>query len=569
MSLRKKGDTIALWVNNTGMKLTLFFSLLLAASSNCLGAPTVHPQTQFNQRYTSSRIKVLNDQDPLMGSNSGRYAAPVKFMFESILGWVPEGKTRIKSEACRPHLWQDRLQDSRLKSVNLQGALIRKYLQECGEEIQTGDRGEFSNARQIMSLKLDPQNHPFFQRVVMSLPGGIKLKGLLLLKGDTKPRPMVVVRLGIFSSVEEFLPERYLAMQLFEQSPFNVLIVENMTSPDFIANNFSLSLGGYDEGLQNILIAKLLRDSLEPLSRLVHSVHFVGVSLGGHGVLFASLLNQFNGNNINSFTGICPVVHLRQTFANLTEKTLPKKGFDLWAQSRLSLVKEKWPTVETHERFGFLPKLLEILENKYRGGLSYYSGIKLPPGMQDTASLWGNNDFWPRYQSSSSVLVLATKRDDFVPFALNAATLKESNIKVVLLDEGFHCTLPIPYDWAAQTAWLQGYILQHAKGFKLEERSVEIDLADQWEPGFVDQKATIDFKVDEITDKGVINLSIVVSAKGDERSLKYQLPASSLDFYFHSTDLTESEKQMLTRWVYHNLQVTLRGTKMKVYWRKL
>ncbi len=40
---------------------------------------------------------------------------------------------------------------------------------------------------------------------------------------------MVILRVGIFSNVNEFKAERAWLMMLFEQSPFNVLVLENMS----------------------------------------------------------------------------------------------------------------------------------------------------------------------------------------------------------------------------------------------------------------------------------------------------------------------------------------------------
>ena len=120
----------------------------------------------------------------------------------------------------------------------------------------------------------------------------------------------MILRLGVFSNVEEFLPERFLLMQIFEQGLANVLVLENSTGADFIANNQRWTMGGYDEGLQNMQVVRMLRRSSAPLSQLISSVHLMGVSLGGHGVLFASLLNQYNGQPehqaIQSFTTFCP-----------------------------------------------------------------------------------------------------------------------------------------------------------------------------------------------------------------------------------------------------------------------
>lgn len=107
----------------------------------------------------------------------------------------------------------------------------------------------------------------------------------------------------MFGTSEEFKPERFIFMMLFEQSPFNVLVLDNATGPDYLAMNSKPSIGGFSEGLQNMWIAKTLTDPTEPLSQIIESLHMVGMSLGGHGVLFSSLLNEFNLDENNEKTG--------------------------------------------------------------------------------------------------------------------------------------------------------------------------------------------------------------------------------------------------------------------------
>lgn len=61
------------------------------------------------------------------------------------------------------------------------------------------------------------------------------------------------MRLGIFAGIEDFYADRAWAMMLFEQSPFNVLLVENMTNTDFVENNSRFSFGDSDEGIQTFI----------------------------------------------------------------------------------------------------------------------------------------------------------------------------------------------------------------------------------------------------------------------------------------------------------------------------
>jgi hypothetical protein len=393
-----------------------FFTISVLAAS---------PQRAFSEQFQTPRLWFPAEDDPILNNASGRYPVFLNFLFQNVLSWIPSGAPKVMSPNCEPEVWGARLQDPRVKdAISLQGALVQKYFQDCAGDLATGNTSSFVNLSKMMTMKFQPQVHPFMRRVVVRLPGNVKLKGLLGLKGDFKARPFVIMRLGIFSSIEDFKPERAWAMMMFEQSPFNVLLLENMSSGDFVADNSQFAFGGYDEGFQNILVAKLLQDPMQPISRLVDSVHIFGVSLGGHGTLFASLLNDFNSPKnrplIQSFSAMCPVVNLQDTMQNLTSGGAFSAMVDLWSRERLKGLGSKMSAVNDYDNFSFLKKAVSEIARTYQGGLSYVSGIHLPPGMKDGADFWGLNDFWKFYNNvKQPVLIVATDQDMAVPYALN------------------------------------------------------------------------------------------------------------------------------------------------------
>ncbi|HWU43796.1 MAG TPA: hypothetical protein VN132_10170, partial [Bdellovibrio sp.] len=452
--------------------------------------------------------------------------------------------------------------------------LLQKYLQECHSELETADSSALANGRKMMAMNFNPQGHPFFRRVVVNLPGNIRLKGLLGLKGDWQPRPFVILRLGIFSSVEDFRPERAWLMMLFEQSPFNVLVLENMSSGDFITNNDAFSFGGYDEGIQNILVAKMLRDPNEPLSKIVDSVHIFGVSLGGAGVLFSSLLNKYNSPAksplIQSYLALCPVVDLKDTMHSLTESGVSSAFVDLWSRRRLVDLDQKLPALVQYDSFRFLSKAISEVVRTYKGGLSYISSVKLPPGMKDGSDFWALNDYWKFYQDvQEPVLILATQKDPLVPFEMNAGAIANKNIKIqskniraVDFSEGYHCTLPVAYDWKFVTTMLQSYILSHSPNFHMKEKSLDVDLTDEEWKNFFTGTIKTDFQVREPTkNQKFVKLEFkLTNGKKDEKSLNLSLPLSEFDFRFLNNDLTLSEKEMIVRWLNQNLRAEMKNT---------
>jgi len=566
----KGDDSVVLSRHNRTMLRSCFF--LAAFALGAFPALAQSPQRAFLEQFQSSRILFPSETSGILADSPGRYPEPLNFILESVLSWAPQGEPKLMSPACSSDLWQERMQDPRIKnSPQLQGALVQKYFQECRTELETGNNGYFANLKGMMTMKYAPQTHPFLRRVLISLPGNVKLKGLLGLKGDFKRRPMVVIRLGIFSNVEDFKPERAWLMMLFEQSPFNVLLLENMSSSDFVANNNQFSFGGYDEGIQNILVARLLNDPVEPISQVVDSVHFFGISLGGHGLLFASLLNKYNspkhGPLIKSFTALCPVVDLKSTMMSLTQSGVKSAFVDLWSRQRLAGLDRKIPSLVVYDNFAFLAKAISEITRTYHGGLSYISSIKLPPGMKDSNDFWGVNDFWKFYNDvEEPVLVLATEQDPAVPFALNSERLQNrdikydsKNIRVVDLPQGVHCTLPIPYDWHSLTGLFQSYILSHSPNFRMTSRSLEMELSDEEWTTFLDKGSRVHFEVQDPPKKsGFVTLALEVeNTKGDDKSMNLSLPLSQFDFRFLNPELSVSEQEMIVRWLYQNLHVRI------------
>ncbi|MFS4459587.1 hypothetical protein [Bdellovibrio sp. HCB2-146] len=561
--------------------LALFIIFQLSGLSVYAG----NPQRAFLEQFESSRMWFPSEDAPILNDSSGRYPFFLNFLFTNVLSWVPTGEPKVMSPACLPEVWGERLQDPRVRDqVPLQGALVQKYFQDCATDLSTGNIGAIVNMTKMMTMKYEPLTHPFLRRVILQLPGNIKLKGLLGLKGDMKRRPLVIMRLGIFSNVEDFKPERAWTMMYFDQSPFNVLLLENMSSGDFIANNSQFSFGGYDEGLQNILVAQMLQDSQQPISRIIDSVHMFGMSLGGNGVLFASLLNEYNSPKnrplIQSFLGMCPVVDLQHTMESLTQGGTFSALVDVWSRSRLRGLSDKLSGVNEYDNFSFLKKAVSEIARTYHGGLSYISSVHLPPGMKDSSDFWALNDFWKFYRDvKQPVLILATDKDPAVPFEVNSGRLQNKslkvdskNIRVVNLPEGYHCTLPISYDWKALSTILQSYVLSHSPGFKLQQKSLVMNLDDEEWTSFAKGAMSARFEVDEPgKSKNFVKLEVIVTnGEGKEKTLNLSLPLSDFDFRFYNEKLSDAETEMIVRWLNQNLHLEFtneRNPQLKISWK--
>lgn len=538
-----------------GLLFLLIWQSLEASKSKDLESSA---QRQFAGQFETSEIEWISQlQTPDL--EFGKYPFIIRFLLNDLLSWTPTGQRQVYSSGCEPKRWAQRLMDPRIKDIQLQGALLQKYFQDCEAELVTGLKSDTLNSLRFLTIGMDVADHPFMNRVQFNLPKGVKLQGLLALKGDFKARPLVIMRMGIYTNVEEAIGERFLMMSWFEQGPFNVLFLDNMTGALFVDQNKPLSFGGYDEALQNIQIARLMRDPKQPLSRLVSSVHFAGLSLGGNGVVYSSLLNEHNpflGKRlINSFLGLCPVVSLKDSLERLTAPGLNSAIVDFWSQRRLAGVVARLE--QPPSTFQFLPSLVSEVVGQYRGGLTWDGSVALPRGLQNSADFWSVNDFLPRYRDVvAPVLSFVTRKDDLVPAALNSERLKARNFKVVKLNEGFHCTLPTAYHWDIWPHLFNAYFLSHSPEMKRQKTEIPI-------PVVIDKsQRSINFEILPIQQERFVRLKI----HGPFESKEIHLPLNGFDFTFHNSSLSVSEKQMLLRWLNHNLQLNIVGNDLVVSW---
>jgi len=256
---------------------------------------------------------------------------------------------------------------------------------------------------------------------------------------------------------------------------------------------------------------------------------------------------------------------------NLTSDWPLSWGVDLWSRKRLAGLAPKLPETENHESFAFLKKVVSEIARSYRGGLSYVSSLKLPDGMMDGPKFWELNNFWPYYKNvKAPVLIFSTHSDPVVPYRLNSQTLQNktlhvdsSNISVVDFPEGMHCTLPIPYDWKALSTLVQSYVMSHSPGFKIQERSLEMEIADS------DKGLKLQYKVrrPEIKENFVRLTIDLADEKDKNREMNLNLPLSQFDFRFFNPEMSASEQWMMERWLNQNLNLKIVAKDGKSYLR--
>lgn len=505
--------------------------------------------TELFKPLESSWMEVLPENaEKNTEKNPGAYPWWARVLQQEIFKLDPSGEGDAPANpACDPQT----LGSKAISSAQYLSEL-ESYFQKCEPQLRTSQRDLISNTWETLFLRLHPSSHPVARHVMFHMPGGVKLKGLLGLKADGKPRPLVILRLGIFSNTEEFFPERYLFMQLFEQSPFHILVLESLSGSEYVKHNSSFALGGFEEGFQNFWIAKKLQDPREPISRIVDSVHLAGVSLGGNGTFFAALLNQLNARPISSFLGFCPLVQFEETFDYHSAQGWSIKAMSFWAKKRLADLQKLYPDLRDSDEY--VPILLAHLKLQKTDWPDEYMGIHWPSDYKKK-TFSERLHFWPEWKGiESPFLVFATRKDPIVPYEVNSLKLinhdidvGKSQLKVITLEQGYHCSLPAAYDWKSMSTVLQNYIQQNAKS---------------WQPVQNHWRTRLELKsLAEVHWQVRANGVFLVRSTGWFTQEEDEFPLDALSLYRLEKPLTPEARSMLRRWLNQNIRLAPRDSK--------
>ncbi len=418
------------------------------------------------------------------------------------------------------------------------------------------------------------------------------VRGLLALKDDKKPRPLVIIKVGLFSSLSSTPPPILFFMHLFDEAPFNVLLLNSDTGDEYYIDNKRLSLGGLGEGRQLIQIAQWLRTTQSGLSNRISSLHMLGMSNGGHAVLYAAAYNghskagaSSNKGPLDSVTALCPMINFQRS----TEYILRDASVFLSAYFRRTMKKylnraaQYVPSLEERIRLaGRLDRAKDII-GVYTGQLlGEYKGFSpewyLPPfkdGQISTANqLYNVNNF---IEKSSLVkiptLVWSTKNDSVIEYSKNAGPLKakNQNSKVAVLGTkyGNHCEYSARFGWSLTSRVLTSYILSNSPEFSVEKGLAPIELdtptlrkgerhtTQEWSAS----KNSPDLRVTFYTYRK-FNSPFIPFGSGEKAHISQftvTVPYTKLLPLGITVPASDAEAQSLTRWLNINVELLTQG----------
>lgn len=502
-------------------------------------AASLYPDKSWASRYQSSALQFISHGSDYAAATPGRHPQWVLYLLNKYLSWQPLDLSPKPKGPCDLFKLRESLRLA--ADIRVRSRIFETYHQQCNSLFNEGPKYPVQQAFKIFSMKYNVDENPFLHRVLFHLPDGQKLKAVLALK-DNRVRPLIIVRAGVTGNVEEAFAERFFFYQLFERGLFNVLLVENMTGSDYIHFNKTLNFGGLAESYQNIWLAQMLRSPAQPISKIVQSVHLVGLSLGGQGVLTSAWLARYQANPhlFNSYLALCPLVNTADTFEYLFKKSWLRFPLEIWARSRFAEFESFRP--ELFKGYWGLPnRLLKAVAKNYKRPNASYLGVREPWFIQR------QTDFYSLHELSKwdptlrdPVWIWITNQDSIVPHDLNTDKLELAN--PLRIPEGNHCSFPVVWDGRVLSTILEGHILGSAN-FKLTEKQVRLEVNPKLDWELTDIKFQDDRQVIEIE----------LSA-GPKAKRSFMINRSDLDFGFRAEKLSEHEKFMVRRWLGSNLR---------------
>lgn len=486
--------------------------------------------------------------------------------------WDPTGANNFPTspgctqEALHDLIWQNK------RSASDQGKAINGWIQRCDQEISTPmSRHSIMPLIKFATMSYDFLDNPHIRAVKATLPDGRQLSGFIAMKPDNIPRPFVVAKCGVLCDAEASTTHRAFMMHLFDEAPFHVLALANITATDFQRDNKAFSVGGFDEGRQLYQIAQLLRSPDSPIANRISSVHVVGASLGGSGALYSGLYSSVNDpegqRNIQSVTAICPVV--------VVENSVKR----LYAATPVSTVATFRTIKQLRDLFGFVPVLNRIFPNGWRGlrGDKLYKKVSeamfeyyrdwtekspwdLRPfkGTKVTSvkQFWELNDF-RNYTDDVRVptLTVAAENDDLVKVVdntklLNASLKKDPSeyIDTVFFNQGNHCAFGLANGWGNYSMLLREYIVSHSPEAKDHWRENRVRLPRMnFDLGENDRIVETLWKAREGDPNIHLKLKISSPRRIGYRDEEVLVPIKSLPLKDHEPPMGKYEVTSLTR----------------------
>ncbi len=398
------------------------------------------------------------------------------------LSWLPLGEPKpLHSPYCSaPQL--ERLMLAHQDHLETQAREVENFFRRCDRELTSGRLPWWRALLRLEKMVYPAEQHSQIQEVTLSLDSGEQVPALLALQES--PRPLLILKCGVLCNSKRSIP--FPLMHLFDEGHFHALFVGNTTGREYVSKNQQILFGGFHEGQQAVRLAQHMKED-SPWRDLFTSVHFLGVSLGGQGALYASLFNQHTSAQpedrpLTSVYALCPVVNLQSTIEeNYSQGVYGRlMQLKLWQNHRQ--ISQSWPSfaeeIGTLQQRGIpLKELSQILSaaalphlqrmQRQQPFLAPFQNFQFTEAQQ----VWWANNFLQQLQEpiETPTLAIGALDDGMVPASINFLPLyraafqqPQGQLRPVLTPQGSHCAHSLIYGWDVGGTLMRSFFLSQS-----------------------------------------------------------------------------------------------------------
>ncbi len=401
---------------------------------------------------------------------------------KKVTGKVPVGlSTKAVTPSCNPKRLEE-LVLANASNASQYANIMKKYIGECGDELSLNSYNGLLGLLEYSTYQYSFLSHRSISLKKFTLSSGRVVPAIIAIKPDGQARPMIIIRCGVFCGANVSASTKTYLMHLFDQSPFNVMLLANHTAADYIQANNIASMGGWVEGKETWDFGQWLKYQ-SSYKNIISSLHFVGLSLGGNAAMVGSYYNDifpdiYGDKVFNSVTAVCPVLSLRPTLDKLYSRTVVGRVFSSFTKNHFYSLRPYLTDVSDLITEEIMPKDREKLPD-YLGYLMSTSlnrrGIASTPD-----SFFKSNNFWNIKNIIKTPLLAFASKDDFiVDYKLNSKVLHDNDqyekvetTGVVPVDYGTHCAFSASYGFEFTSLVLRDFVLINSPEYKNKYMSI-------------------------------------------------------------------------------------------------
>ncbi len=351
---------------------------------------------------------------------------------------------------------------------------LKKHIEFCSSKIKRRKEGVISAFIEQYGAKYDYTELSTFRQIQFTDSLGLKYRVHLFLKPSNKPRPLVIIKCGVFCNLGR-MSTRKMLMHFYDSSPFHVVLINNMTGSEFQHDNKTVALGGLIEGQGIVDLAKYLNSEAFAHKNKISSTHLFAFSLGAQAAFFASAYDNNDQKLFRSISLACPVVDLEPSinsaFTTGWLRFMKINKFRTQMKALMPIIPHIRDILYSKD-----PSLDPFMEKAGRLPLPSYQN-KVFAAPFDAVKISTPNELWEAHRVQNFVGLLEhpffvwSSNDDSVVLSkdnaevLRKATNTNPQFQVAISNLGGHCMMDAAYSWSWTSEIYRSQILGHAPEF--------------------------------------------------------------------------------------------------------